>query len=448
VVGMVFSAVGFHKGEPHMLKKPISLMVSALLLIMAFTGCSGSQADTDGKTVLTLWTFVGQHADFYKEMAKEWNQLHPDQQIHLEVETYPVGHMHNKLLMSLYAKVGAPDIADVEVNWFPNFLKGEPQLVPLNDIVDPVRDRLVQSRVDIYSKDDTVYGVGFHVGAAVIYYNKEILDDAGVDPDQIKTWDDFVAAGKIVKEKTGKPMLTIETNDQYGFWPLLIQQGSDYFDENGNVILDNETNIKTLTFLHDLVYKHEIAILAPGGFHHAEEYYGFMNKGGAASLVMPLWYMSRFTDFMPDLKGKIIVRPLPVWEEGGLRSAGMGGTGTVVTNQTEHPELAKKFIQFAKLSKRGNIKIWQLLSFDPIRWDVWDEPELRESNKFTDYFGDGIFDMMLEIKDEIHSPNIGEKTTIMNDHVTSNVLYHALRTRNKSPAEALRDAAQEVRRER
>ncbi len=154
-----------------------------------------------GKPHFTLWTFASQHVEFYEEMAKEWNRRHPDKPIDLQIEMYPYNEMHNKLLLSLYSKVGAPDIADIEIGKFANYLKGEPQLVPLNDIVDPVKDRIVQSRIDIYSKDGTVYGIGFHVGATVIFYNKEILDQAGVDPDQIKTWNDFVAAGKKVKEQ-------------------------------------------------------------------------------------------------------------------------------------------------------------------------------------------------------------------------------------------------------
>ena len=29
-----------------------------------------------------------------------------------------------------------------------------------------------------------------------------------------------------------------------------------------------------------------------------------MNQGGAAAIQMPMWYMSRFVDHMPDLKGE------------------------------------------------------------------------------------------------------------------------------------------------
>jgi len=123
----------------------------------------------------------------------------------------------------------------------------------------------------------------------------------------------------------------------------------------------------------------------------------------------------------------------------------VGGTGTVVTNQSKHPELAKEFLSFAKLSKEGNIKIWEILGFDPIRWDVWDEPEMKADNKYTEYFGKGIFDTLLEVKDEINSPNLGEKTPLVNGVVGSNVLYHAIKTRDKTPAEALREAAARLR---
>jgi len=111
-----------------------------------------------------------------------------------------------------------------------------------------------------------------------------------------------------------------------------------------------------------------------------------MNDGGAGSIWMPMWYMGRFTDYMADLKGKIAIRPMPRWTKGGNRSAGMGGTGTVVTKQSKAIDLAKQFTVYAKGSKEGNIAIWKLLGFDPIRWDVWSDPAMNEPNKFTQFF--------------------------------------------------------------
>ena len=50
---------------------------------------------------------------------------------------------------------------------------------------------------------------------------------------------------------------------------------------------------------------------------------------------------------------------MPIWEEGDVRSAGMGGTGTSMTKQSEQIDLAKQFLAYAKLTKESNIRIWQ-----------------------------------------------------------------------------------------
>jgi len=156
-----------------------------------------------------------------------------------------------------------------------------------------------------------------------------------------------------------------------------------------------------------------------------------------------MWYMGRFVDYMPDLSGKVVIKPMPAWEEGGPRSAGMGGTGTVVTNQSENPELAKKFIAFAKLSKEGNIQLWKQLGFDPPRTDVWDDPALSESNQFTEYFGDDIFATLLEVKEEIEGVNIGEKTPEVMDALRTTILFQAL-VDMKDPKEALKEAEDQI----
>ena len=147
---------------------------------------------------------------------------------------------------------------------------------------------------------------------------------------------------------------------------------------------------------------------------------------------------------MPDLKEKMIVRPMPAFEEGGNRSAGMGGTGTVVTNQTEHPDLAKEFLAYAKLSKEGNIKLWTVLGFDPPRHDVWDDPQVLEPNKFFEYFGDDIFDTLTEIKDEVNAINVREITPDVAHELNTTALNAVLRDGEISAEEALTNAQKAV----
>jgi arabinosaccharide transport system substrate-binding protein len=162
---------------------------------------------------------------------------------------------------------------------------------------------------------------------------------------------------------------------------------------------------------------------------------------------MPFWYMNRFTDYMPDLKGKILIRPCPRFTPTGHRSAGMGGTGTVVTNQADDIELAKDFLAFAKLSKEGNILLWQLLGFDPPRWSVWEDPALHEKNKFTDYYMNGtkIFDEVLKVKDEIYPVHMAPAVPDIINIIQSEVMYQVLEDQSKTPREALVDAANQVR---
>lgn len=421
-------------------------LLAFLVLTMVVLFTVSAAAET---TTLTYWTFQELHQQFFEKEVARWNESNPDNQINLESTVYPYDQMHNKLLIALQSGVGAPDIADIEISKFANYLKGStPQLVPMNDVVEPLMDKMIKARFDNYAKDGNYYGIPFHVGATVMYYNMEMMDAAGVDIDEIVTWDDYVEAGKKVKEATGKPMTTVEVTEQWTLYPMISQIGSDIFAEDGSIILDNEKNERVLSFINDMVHESEVAVPAPGGFHHSEEYWSFMNDEGAASLMMPLWYMGRFVQYMPDLKGKMAIRPLPVWDEGGNRSAGMGGTGTVVTIQSDKKELAKNFLAESKLSVEASHKIWTELGFDPVRWEVWDDPIMSEPNQYTEYFrNENIFGMLLEIRDEINATMITEQYPKAIDLLKKNVSFKVIREQSETPAEALKEAADELRQE-
>ena len=430
------------------MKKLLALALVLAIIPSAFTF---AQAKTD----ITLWTFQELHVQFYKAMLEKWNAANPGKQINLKAEVFPFDDMHNKLLVSLQSGSGAPDISDIEISKFANYLQGDIQLASLNDLIKPDQKYFVMSRLANYQKNGKFYGLDFHVGAEVMYYNNELCKAAGVDIDKIKTWSDYIKAGQQVVAKTGKPMTTLETTDLWSYYPLLNQAGSNIVDANSKVILDNDTNIKVLKLLYDMIYKYKIAVTTPGGSHHAEEYYGFMNDGGAASVWMPMWYLGRFTDYMSDLKGKISVRPMPIFDGSpevyGLKSkftsAGMGGTGTAVIKTSKNVELAKQFLYFAKGSKEGTIATWTILGFDPLRWDVWGDKAMKAPNKYTDYFQNGpsMFDILLKVKDGFNVTYVSGPYPAVADSIKHNVVFQALSDCSKTPEQALKSAAADLR---
>ncbi|UOQ87311.1 ABC transporter substrate-binding protein [Gracilibacillus salinarum] len=435
-------------------KKSLLVLLFGMLAIV-LVACGGSDSaseatdvsttgsDIEGSTPLKMWVFAAQHVDFYIDAAERWNEENPDNAIELSVETYPLDQMHNNLLLALQSGNGAPDLADIEIGRFPNFLEGEPQLLPMNEYVEPELENFVQGRFEIYAKDGQYYGMPTHVGASVMYYNTEIMEQAGVDIDSIQTWDDFKEAGQKVVDNTDAFMINSFPGDFLPFWSRVSQQNSDLMDENGELTINTPESVQALNVMKDL-QDAEIAEVAPGGAPHAEEFYSYMNDGGAAAISMPIWYMGRFTDSMPDLEGKMTIRPMPVFDEDDNRSAGMGGTGTVVTNQSENPELAQEFLAYAKLTKESNIKLWTILGFDPPRHDVWDDPALREENKYTNYFGNDIFDVLLGIKDEIAPLQISPATPDIANELNTTTLNTVLRDGAKTAEEALAEAQEAV----
>ena len=396
-----------------------------LLSLVSFLSVSAAAAAAE-PTDIEFWTFQDLHIQFYEKMAEKWNAAHPDEPIRLTSTAYPYDDMHNKLLIALQSGVGAPDLVDIELGKYANFLRGDIQLLPLNDVIEPELPNIVKARVDIYSKDGAYYGICFHVGAAVIYYNAELCEQAGIDWKNIKTWDQYYEAGKKFKEKfPDKFWETVETADPWHMWPLLASAGGDLLDKDGKPAINTPEMVKVLEFNRKLV-KEGIATIAPGGYHHMEEFYALMNKGGVASIVMPMWYMGRFTDYMPDISQKIAVAPLPVWEVGQPRSVGMGGTGTSVVKTSEVADITKRFLAFAKLSREGNIATWNIRGEDPIRTEVWSLPEVtKSSNKYFDYFVTNPFDVLLEIKDEILAINVNEALPATMDMMKNVVLYRA-----------------------
>ncbi len=118
------------------------------------------------------------------------------------------------------------------------------------------------------------------------------------------------------------------------------------------------------------------------------------------------------------------IAPCPVFTEGQDRSVGIGGTGTVVSNQSKYADLAAEFVAYAKLSYDGNVKVWENLGFDTLNTEIWSDDSITKdtSNKYIAYFVNNPFDTLNEIKNEIGKVKVGKINPAISEQFNTIIL--------------------------
>ena len=421
---------------------------------LMLSACGGGDDDAaapaaDGEaTTLDMWVFAELHAAYYEEMADQWNEQNPDRPVELDVTVYPYDDMHNKLQLAVNANSGLPDVVDIEVSKFSNFVTedGRTPLMALDEAAEPYQDDIVQARLDLYSRAGSIYGFPMHVGAFVAFYNDALLSEAGIDYTTITTWDDFEAAGAAYHTATGKAFGVASTGVNFTEPLIVAQLGGNFFDEDGGVALDSPEVVEALEIEQGMLEAGAISTI-PGGGPDTEEAFGAINRGDYAAIVYPAWYTSRFVDYMPDLAGDVAIAPAPVIEGGEVATIGGGGTGTAVIESSDKKDFAAEWLAFAKLSPEANVAVWQVLGFDPVNMAVWEDEAVTKDpeNKFNKYFKTNLFDVLNDVKDDIgHFSGFTNPNLPAVDNMVTTVTWSQIFENGMEPEDALAQAQKDL----
>ena len=433
--------------------KKIFLWAAILLImlvgpILAAGGQAGKSAKQDVK--LTFWTFQEPDKRYFDRRVLDFNAKNPDIQLTMESANFPYEEMHDKLMVAIMSGSGAPDLCDVEIAKMGLFMKGN--TIPFYDLTDlfkkpEYKGKFFEPKFQAFTYFGKVWGVPQDIDIGVVYYNTEIFKNAGVDFDSIKTWSDFVSAGKKITKHTnsdGDPdivMTTVEVNDFHGTLGIAKQMGGGVYDAKGNLLLTSKANIDALQMCQDWLYKDKIAIITPGGYTHDATFFAFANAGKTATVLMPSWYMNRFTDSMPALNGKMAMRPLPMATPGGKRSYMSGGTCTVIVKQTDpkKAEIAKSFLEFAKMSYDSNLLFGTEVGFDPWRMDVYDDPLMQKP--LAAFNNEPVFTMIRGLlrNNQVTTDYVGPLYAAVLEQFRENIPFRVFRNR-EDPKTVLNDA--------
>ena len=152
--------------------------------IAGLAGCSGggSSGGSSGGTV-TFWTlFSGGDGEAMKSLVDQFNEEHDD--IQIERERQPFDQYYDKLFTSMTGG-DAPDLAVFHTTEIQRFTDA---LTPLGGLLsDGSADAYVDSILQETEFDGDRLALPLDTHPNGLYYNKDIFEEAGLDPESPPT---------------------------------------------------------------------------------------------------------------------------------------------------------------------------------------------------------------------------------------------------------------------
>ncbi|MCZ8514009.1 extracellular solute-binding protein [Paenibacillus filicis] len=359
-------------------RKTVGLLMASLLLLSACssgggapgTATEGAKANDSKKVQLQMWFWQG--ATFEK-IIPEFNRTHPN--IEIIPQIYKWEDAHKKLLTAMSAGSGAPDIAMIDISQIDQFLKYPDKFNDLNTFgaKDLAKDYLDWKWKQSMAGDKQL-GLPTDIGPMVLYYRQDLFQQAGLPSEpadvaaKIKTWDDFLAAGKTLKEKTGASILS----NPYELYGAIRDQGNQlYFDNDDKLII--ETNPQVKKALDYYKKAREMGIAGTYDQKNAlQEYSAALNSGKIATYISAAWGRGHVETRAPDTKGKWRAAKIP---EG---TGNMGGSFLLIPKQTKYAKEAYTAISWL-VSPPQQLEVFKLSGNFPSTPSVYGDKAFTET---------------------------------------------------------------------
>lgn len=159
-------------------------------------GAGGAGGGRSGKVELSLWARSDQ-AGFMGDIVDAFNRSQPD--VHVDLTLIPAISYVQKLGVAVAGESG-PDLASIDLVYVPFFASSG----VLADITDRTRGlpglrKLSRAHLDQGTYRGRRYALPYTGDASVMYYNTELFEKAGLDPDRPpRDWKQFLTAARKI----------------------------------------------------------------------------------------------------------------------------------------------------------------------------------------------------------------------------------------------------------
>lgn len=376
------------------MRKRLLCLSGILLAIISLTGCQkkdpapGEVAGYDqGEEYLSIWVHSiedTEEGQAYKQSVESFNEAF-DGKYFASIEFVPRndsgGGYSDKVNASVMAG-GLPDVLTVDG---PNIsaYAANGIIQPLADLTEEEEKEYLPSIIEQGTVDDELYALGVMESSVGFYYNKDIIEEAGIeipDADHPWTWSEFLEILEklkpVMEEKNGYPLdmsFPVGETSIYYYAPFVWSGGGELVSEDGLTVdgyFNSEQTASAMEYFRTIV---ENEYMSEAPIDHLFE------SGRAAFKFDGAWEVNTVYTSYPDIN--LGVAPYIVsdnWD--GETYTPTGSWAFAASTEAEDIEGATELVKWMSGVDSG-IRIWEMTKNFPSTYKAFESIDVFQTDE-------------------------------------------------------------------
>ncbi|PDT02693.1 ABC transporter substrate-binding protein [Rhizobium chutanense] len=305
-----------------------------------------------------------------RAMTDAFAKANPDIKVNLEFVPYE--GLHDKTVLA-QGSGGGYDVVLFDVIWPAEYASNKVLVDVSSRITDEMKKGVLPGAWTTVQYDGKYYGMPWILDTKYLFYNKEILEKAGIKAPP-KTWDELTEQAKTIKDKglLATPIAWSWSQAEAAicdYTTLVSAYGGDFLKE-GKPAFQTGGGLDALKYM---VSSYASGLTNPNSKEFLEEDVRKVFENGDAAFALNWTYMYNMANDPKDSKvaGKVGVVPAPGVTGKSEASAVNGSMGLGITSASQHPDEAWKYIAFMTSQATQNayaklsLPIWASSYQDP-----------------------------------------------------------------------------------
>lgn len=333
------------------MKKKLLSIILAGAMSLSLVACGSGQTsdvsavkdDPNKEQTITVWAWDPNFNIAVMNEAKAiYEKANPN--IKIEIVDFAKADVEQKLhtILAAQTKKDLPEIVLIEDYNAQKYLQSYPGA--FEELTDKIPyDKFADYKKGYMTVDGKSYGVPFDSGVTGYYYRIDVLEKAGFKAEDLNniTWDRFIEIGKVVKEKTGMPMLSTDPSDLGLLRVMLNGAGTWYCDKDGNPYFANNDAMKEGLGVMKTLIDTGVSAKHSGWADFLKSF----NSGSVAGVPTGIWITASIKQ-EPSQSGLWRVAPIPrLNATGAVNASNLGGSSWYVLSDSDSKDAAINFLK-------------------------------------------------------------------------------------------------------